>query len=272
MQPHATYEQLNALDLWNNIGHISLDEMRAVKLMNRVDTKFVLSQEDVLKFLKEASRLGYRVQINDGIFASRYDTLYFDTEERAMYVAHHNRQLTRQKIRSRCYVESGTTFIEVKNKSNRGRTSKRRIEIPRERFSDFWEDSEANGFITPLAHHSIETLLPSLSTRFIRITLVNPDLSERITIDLNLRYEDVRSGRSATINGMAIAELKQEGHGDSTTKRIFNQMGIKSLKVSKYCLGTALTVKGIKRNRMLEKIRTIEKRLGYNRIIINDVK
>lgn len=272
MQPYATYEHLNNLDLWSEMRHISLDEMRAVKLMNRIDTKFILDQESVITFLKEASSLGYRVQINDGVLASRYDTLYFDTEERAMYIAHHNQQLTRQKIRTRCYVESGTTFIEVKNKNNRGRTNKRRIEIPRECFTDFRTNDEANTFVAPLARYNLDTLLPSLSTRFVRITLVNPDLSERITIDLDLRYEDVRSGRSAEVKGMAIAELKQDGRVASTAKRLFSQMGIKPFKVSKYCLGTALTVEGIKRNRMLEKIRAIEKRLGYNRVTINDVK
>ena len=102
--------------------------------------------------------------------------------------------------------------------------------------------------------------------------MVNPNLSERITIDLDLRYEDVRSGRSAEVKGMAIAELKQDGRVDSTTKHLLSQMGIKPFKVSKYCLGTALTVEGIKRNRMLEKIRAIEKRLGYNRIVLNFVK
>lgn len=272
MQPYATYEHLNNLDLWSEMRHISLDEMRAVKLMNRIDTKFILDQESVITFLKEASSLGYRVQTNDGIFAYRYDTLYFDTEERAMYVAHHNQQLNRQKIRTRRYVESGTTFIEVKDKNNRGRTNKRRIEIPAMNFADFRAFDKANDFVSAISRHDITTLSASLSTRFVRITLVNPNLSERITIDLDLRYEDVRSGRSAEVKGMAIAELKQDGRVDSTTKRLLSQMGIKPFKVSKYCLGTALTVEGIKRNRMLEKIRAIEKRLGYNRIVLNFVK
>lgn len=272
MQPYATYEHLNNLDLWSEMGHISLDEMRAVKLMNRIDTKFILDQESVITLLKEASLLGYRVQTNDGIFAYRYDTLYFDTEERAMYVAHHNQQLNRQKIRTRRYVESGTTFIEVKDKNNRGRTNKRRIEIPAKNFADFRTSDKANDFVSAISRHDITTLSASLSTRFVRITLVNPNLSERITIDLDLHYEDVRSGRSAEVKGMAIAELKQDGRVDSTTKRLLSQMGIKPFKVSKYCLGTALTVEGIKRNRMLEKIRAIEKRLGYNRIVLNFVK
>ena len=39
-------------------------------------------------------------------------------------------------------------------------------------------------------------------------------------------------------------------------------MRIQPLKVSKYCLGTTLTVEGIKSNRFKEKIREIEKRLS----------
>ena len=38
------------------------------------------------------------------------------------------------------------------------------------------------------------------------------------------------------------------------------------MKISKYCLGTSLTVDGVKRNRMKEKLRAIEKRIGYGRI------
>ena len=262
-----TYEDLNSLPLWEHMATITLDEMRDVKLMNRVDTKYVVSESDVITLLEHMAKCGYRVQVIDGVRACRYDTLYYDTAERDMYVAHHNRQLTRQKIRTRTYVETGLTFLEVKNKNNRGRTKKRRTEIARNDFYSFADNAAARDFYSENGHYAHETISPALATRFVRITLVNPRLTERLTIDLSLEYEDMRNHNRASIPSMAIVELKQDGNVVSDLKRTMLEMRIRPLKVSKYCLGTTLTVEGIKRNRFKAKLRNIAKRLGTQEII-----
>lgn len=244
------------------MGTITLEQMRSVKLMNRIDTKYVASEEGVLRLLIEASKCGYRAQVHGGVIAARYDTRYYDTESRDMYIVHHNRQLTRQKIRTRHYEDGAATYLEVKNKNNRGRTKKKRIEIPIENLMDFAGNSEALSFIEPLARYNIKSLSPAIATRFVRITIVNPELTERITIDLDLEFTDLRSGRVGKIDGMAIIEIKQDGNIRSKAKDILNTLRIKPMRISKYCLGTALTVDGIKRNRMIEKIRRIEKRIA----------
>ena len=262
-----TYESLNSLPIWARMATITLDEMRDVKLMNRIDTKYVVSEGEMLTLLERMAECGYRVQIIDGVRACRYDTLYFDTEERDMYIAHHNRQLTRQKVRTRTYVETGLTFLEIKNKNNRGRTKKRRTEIARESFYSFAENAAARVFYEENGRYAHEAISPALTTRFVRITLVNPRLTERLTIDIALRYEDMRSHATASIPGMAIVELKQDGNTISDLKRIMLDMRIRPLKVSKYCLGTTLTVDGIKHNRFKQKLRNIAKRLGTNKIV-----
>lgn len=262
-----TYEALNSLPLWCNMATITLDDMRDVKLMNRIDTKYVLSEAEVLDMLRQAAECGYRVQIIDGVRACRYDTLYYDTLRRDMFRVHHNQQLTRQKIRTRLYVETAQAFLEIKNKTNRGRTKKRRIVISQSELRGFNSGdrvSETVAFYNENARYAIDAVSPALATRFTRITLVNPELTERLTIDLGLSYEDVRSRRIATISGMAIVELKQDGNTISTMKRILRDMRIAPLKVSKYCLGTTLTVDSIKRNRFKLKLRDIEKRLGLD--------
>ncbi|MBO7189535.1 MAG: polyphosphate polymerase domain-containing protein [Alistipes sp.] len=258
----ATYQNINDLALWQDMGTITLEQMRSVKLMNRIDTKYVASEEGVLRLLIEASKCGYRAQVHGGVIAARYDTRYYDTESRDMYIVHHNRQLTRQKIRTRHYEDGAATYLEVKNKNNRGRTKKKRIEIPIENLMDFAGNSEALSFIEPLARYNIKSLSPAIATRFVRITIVNPELTERITIDLDLEFTDLRSGRVGKIDGMAIIEIKQDGNIRSKAKDILNTLRIKPMRISKYCLGTALTVDGIKRNRMIEKIRRIEKRIA----------
>ena len=258
----ATYQNINDLALWQDMGTITLEQMRSVKLMNRIDTKYVASEEGVLRLLIEVSKCGYRAQVHGGVIAARYDTRYYDTESRDMYIVHHNRQLTRQKIRTRHYEDGAATYLEVKNKNNRGRTKKKRIEIPIENLMDFAGNSEALSFIEPLARYNIKSLSPAIATRFVRITIVNPELTERITIDLDLEFTDLRSGRVGKIDGMAIIEIKQDGNIRSKAKDILNTLRIKPMRISKYCLGTALTVDGIKRNRMIEKIRRIEKRIA----------
>lgn len=257
-----TYEALNNLDVWQQMPTITLYEMRGVKLMNRIDTKYVLSESEVLRLIDGLRAEGYSVQLIGDVRACRYDTLYYDTASRDMYIAHHNQQLTRQKIRTRTYLESDTTFLEIKNKTNRGRTKKRRVEIAHEELRNFEHNAAAMTFYSANARYAHPAISPALATRFVRITLVNPRLTERLTIDLSLSYEDVRSGHTATIPHMAIVELKQDGNSLSTAKRLMRDMRIPPFKVSKYCLGTTLTVDGIKHNRFKEKIREIHKRLS----------
>ena len=69
----------------------------------------------------------YFVQFNEGRRIADYNTLYYDTPDLKMYIAHHDRKLNRQKLRARIYVDSGIAFCEVKNKNNKGRTKKKRI-------------------------------------------------------------------------------------------------------------------------------------------------
>lgn len=256
-----TYEVLNSLDVWRTMPTITLEEMRSVKLMNRIDTKYVLSEREVITLLERTKSEGYRVQIIGDVRACRYDTLYYDTAERDMYITHHNRQLSRQKIRTRTYIETGISFLEIKNKNNRGRTKKRRAEIAHSEMLNFGNNDSAMSFYAENARYPHNAISPALSTCFVRITLVNPKLTERLTIDLALRYKDMRSDTEASIPGMAIVELKQDGNNLSTARGIMRDMHITPLKVSKYCLGTTLTVEGIKSNRFKAKVRDIEKRL-----------
>ena len=262
MTQSLTYDCLNKLDVWQQMPTITLDEMRSVKLMNRIDTKYILSEEEVLQLLQRALEASYRVQITEGVRACRYLTLYYDTPEREMFTLHHNRKLTRQKLRTRTYLESGTTFFEIKNKSNRGRTKKRRTEIKAEELMCFTQNSEARELLTRNSRYTIDNLQPALITSFSRITLVNPTLTERSTIDLELSYEDARTGNKAHIERMAIVEIKQDGNTASELKLMLRDMHIAPLKVSKYCLGTTLTVEGIKHNRFKAKIQQINKRLN----------
>ena len=107
---------------------ISLDEMESVKLMNRVDTKYVCHESQLPAILAQAAE-NYRVQEVAGKRVATYDTVYYDTDGLEMYLRHHDQQLTRRKVRIRTYLDTGAEFLEIKKKNNRGRTKKKRIEV-----------------------------------------------------------------------------------------------------------------------------------------------
>lgn len=256
-----TYEQLNRLPVWSQMPTITLDEMSAIKLMNRVDTKYVMRESQLDEMLRMATA-EYSVQVIGDVRACRYTTLYYDTADYDMYTRHHNQQLVRQKIRTRRYEESAQCYIEVKNKTNKGRTKKKRIVIPESAFEQVAQNTEAERFLRERANYQPEDITPALTTTFERITLVNKAHTERLTIDLNLRFGNVRKQTTGEMEGLVIVELKQDGMYFSPMKEILQRLRVKPFKVSKYCLGTVLTDADVKQNRYKQKIRLIEKMLN----------
>ena len=232
---------------------ISLAEMDSVKLMNRVDTKYVASLA-MLPAILQAARTDYFAQEVNGKRIASYDTMYYDTETLDMYMRHHDRQLVRQKIRIRQYLDTGQEFLEVKKKNNKGRTKKKRIALP-------VDEATIADFIEQKSRYSWATIAPHLRTAFHRITLVNKAKTERLTIDLDLVWENVLTGEKKTYPELVIIELKRDGNAPSQMTKIMLNQHIKPLKISKYCIGTALTTPGLKRNRFKAKIRRIEKLL-----------
>ena len=79
---------------------ISLDEMQGIKLMNRIDTKFVTTT-GVLRQLLLMANGAYRVQEIGGERNMRYNTTYLDTPDYQMFYAHQWGHANRQKVRFR---------------------------------------------------------------------------------------------------------------------------------------------------------------------------
>lgn len=242
---------------------ISLDEMSSVKLMNRIDTKFVMPLS-LLPELLHMAQSDYFVQEVCGKRTGDYDTTYYDTESLDMYIRHHDRQLVRQKIRVRTYVESRLYFLEVKRKNNKGRTKKKRIALPGTNLApdmlgqgrEVWSVED---FIAAKSRYRYEDISPRLRTTFTRITLVNRAKTERLTIDMCLGFTNLRTGAHADMPQLAIVELKRDGNAPSPMTGIMLTLRIHPLKISKYCIGTALTTPDIKQNRFKAKIRKLDK-------------
>ena len=90
-------------DILQTLPSISLEEMSAVKLMNRTDTKYLLNEQMLAGLAQGWPGLFY-VQENLNLRTAGYKTLYFDTPDAITYTIHHNQKLHRQKIRERIYV------------------------------------------------------------------------------------------------------------------------------------------------------------------------
>ena len=238
---------------------ISLAEMDAVKLMNRVDTKYLTDNETLVAVLRDAAAAGYRVLVADNSRISPYDSIYFDTEGLRMFTDHRNQKLHRQKVRTRAYVNSGEAFLEIKRKNNRGRTKKKRTGIPMAELPDFRADAAACRYLDEWSDFRAEDILPTLETAFDRITLVNPALTERITIDTDLRFKNFRTGREAVLRNAVIIELKQSGRAASPMKGILLDHRVKVARLSKYCIAVTLTDPSARAGRFREKVRLIEK-------------
>ena len=243
--------------------------MESVKLMNRIDTKYAVPLR-VLPSILKAAQEDYYVQEIAGKRVATYDTMYYDTETLDMYLRHHDQQLVRQKIRVRQYVDSHLTFLEIKRKNNKGRTNKKRIVVPGFEFDGSTasvlkhkrkpdEAVTVAEFIDMKSRYHWSNITPHLWTKFRRITLVNKAKTERLTIDMDLVWENVVSGTKKTYPELVIIELKRDGNVPSRMTDIMLEHHIHPFKISKYCIGTALTTPGLKRNRFKKKIRMIEK-------------
>ena len=246
-------KEIQASGILERMKPISLDEMKTVRLMSRTDTKYVAAERMLIPILEKAAENGYSVQYTTTALGG-YDSVYYDTDALEMYVKHHNRILTRQKIRVRTYLDSGIKFFEIKNKTNKGRTKKIRIPVENTGSENVFENGEISGFLQANSKYTPEMLTPSLQTGFHRITLVNPQKTERITIDTDVEFHNFRSGKSGSLDGLVIIELKKDGRYASTIGNVLRDFRIKPFKISKYCIGTVLTNPDVKANRFKRKI------------------
>ena len=249
-------------EILGRLDTITLGEMDSIKLMNRIDTKYLTDEAHLAAMLRDALGAGYRVLVTEGGRLATYDSVYYDTDDLRMFTDHHNRRLRRQKVRTRCYVASGSTFLEIKRKNNKGRTSKKRMAIPPAELQDFRSDGPACTYLESHSAFTAGELSPVLETMFVRITLVNRAKTERLTIDTRLSFKNFRTGLETDLKDAVIIELKQDGRAESEMKRILLDNRIKPMRVSKYCIAVTLTDPSARSGRFKAKVRRIEKTIN----------
>ncbi len=237
-----------------NFEKIGLNDMDNVKLMDRVDTKFIFSKEQFIELLPELSK-HYKALAIDGKTISAYESLYYDSEDLLFFNEHQRKRLNRMKVRYRKYLDSDISFLEVKHKY-KGRTNKMRIpsdelymNMPKDHI-DFVNDS--------VHFDDFGSLVATLTNNYKRITLVGHDINERLTIDLDLNFS--WNGKKVTMDYLVIAELKQSKvTRTSPFFQLMKNRKIRPLRLSKYCIGIIQLDPTVKYNRFKKKLLQIAK-------------
>ncbi|MBK8884291.1 MAG: polyphosphate polymerase domain-containing protein [Bacteroidales bacterium] len=246
-------------DIESELGKLdpaSLDNFSRVKLMNRVEIKYVFSTRKLTDLINLLGKHYFVLEINNRR-ALPYSTTYLDTSDSLFYNQHVRGEYSRYKIRYRKYETTNESFLEIKKKSNKRRTSKWRIEynqVP----GAF--DSRAAGFIEDYLQVSSSLIKPAIINKFSRITLAGYILKERITIDFNISFSGTENQKIISMPYLAVAELKKEAFSDSSPfKDLIKQLNIYPSGFSKYCIGSALLNDSLKKNMLKPKLLLLNK-------------
>jgi hypothetical protein len=246
-------------DIVNSFDPICLGEMERVWLMNRIDTKYVMSVHRLPDLLSVLSR-DYKILEMEGLRAFPYFTKYLDTSGFRFFNQHVTGRPVRHKVRYRTYLSAGTTWLEIKKRSANGRTIKWRIK--NDLRSDGTPDPAACSFIEQYLPGGSQGLKPVLINRFERITLVGSEINERATIDFDISFTNMLDNQ-LKYPCMAIIELKRDGRQErSPVADAMKALSVRSSGFSKYCFGVS-ELYDIPRKFILKEKLSLLKKIEY---------
>ncbi|MFC4333592.1 polyphosphate polymerase domain-containing protein [Salininema proteolyticum] len=224
---------------------ISLEELNSrAALQTRVDQKYLLTPDQFGALGGMLAADGWSCLEEGGRRRFRYDSVYFDTPDLRTFTDHRKRRRHRFKVRTRTYVDSGDCMFEVKLKSGRGDTVKKRLPYTRE--DAFRLTPEARGFLSRHLRENYGTeaphgLAPTLRTEYLRITLTDGTGASRLTCDTAFVCSTAAERRIA--RPMWIVETKS-ATGRSRADRLLWSMGARPEKISKFCVAAAMLFPG----------------------------
>ena len=229
---------------------VGLEELNtAAALQTRVDRKYVIPVLRANQLLASLDS-GVRVLEMDGLRTFEYDSVYFDTPRLDSYLLAARGRRRRFKIRTRTYVDSATSFLEVKTEGGREATVKERIPYaPADRSRITAEGLSYVNDTLSAAVGSVPAgpLRPVLETRYRRTTLFLPASGSRATLDEAVTWQ--RPGRAAwLLDGSMVLETKT-GSGAGPLDRYLWANGIRPSRISKFATGMAALCPELPANR-----------------------
>jgi hypothetical protein len=233
---------------------ISLEEVNRASLMRRKDNKYLFNVRHLSPLLSLVKN-DYRVLDIDGHRAQDYHTRYFDTDGREMYHKHHRGLANRHKVRIRRYGASDLHFLEVKRKNAKGVTTKKRVRTDGMDHTLLLKEEK---FLLSCSPYVGEGMAPAMENKFQRVTLVNHQQTERVTLDFDLRFSSRQTTDELFLPGIAIAEIKYEGFlSASSMHGAMRHSKITPSRFSKYAIGMALLHADLKQNRFKRRVRKV---------------
>lgn len=225
--------------LASDLPGIGLSELNAAAgLQTRVDTKYLLTPEQMVAVLNQMTGQ-LRVLDIDGQRSFRYESVYFDTAALQTFRDHRQGRRQRFKVRTRLYENSGDCMLEVKVKNGRGSTVKHRMAYPAAQ--RFVLNDQGRAFIAQVLADEYGARAPKLEAALIggyrRTTFVDLEDGARMTCDTNLNWRD-EVDRVAGPDAVLV-ETKSAS-GASRIDLALRAAGIRPVRISKYCVGTAL--------------------------------
>jgi hypothetical protein len=163
-------------------------------------------------------------------------------------------------------VDSRLAFLEVKHKTNKGRTIKSRMQTPELTAVLFGEKVD---FLHTTYPYDVAQLEPKLWVEYTRITLVSHHRKERVTIDLNLSVNWNR--QTISLPHVSIVEIKQDGFSQqSDMAQQLRRHQVRPTGFSKYCVGISMLYPELKHNNFKSNLRIVEKLAqGPSHVYIN---
>jgi hypothetical protein len=229
---------------------VGLEELNeAAALQTRVDRKYVVGTAQADRILASIP-CRVRVLDMDGRRCFAYDSVYFDTAQLDSYLLAATGRRRRYKIRTRTYVDSAVSFLEVKTEGARDATVKERIPYSlddRARLT-----TEGLAYVNETLAATVGTvpqgpLQPVLETGYGRTTLYLPDSGSRATIDTDVAWR-CPEGDSQVLDGAVILETKS-GSAPSPLDRHLWASGVRPCRISKFATGMAALHPALPANR-----------------------
>lgn len=208
-------------------------------LQERYDTKYVLDLATAVATLELLDPNWQVLQVDRKRFTA-YQSSYYDDQDFGLFRDHVMGRRLRYKVRTRRYGDDPDEMLEIKLKSGRGGTIKRRIQravaygseltnIERQWVSDTILDDYGRRPQTPLKY--------SLALNYTRRTMFNPVSGDRLTIDSGVVAE-ADCGRATPVGDAVVIEVKSVVWSCPTV-RLLHRHRIRPVNFSKYCAAAA---------------------------------
>ncbi|MGM9471502.1 polyphosphate polymerase domain-containing protein [Pseudarthrobacter sp. YS3] len=240
----------------SRLPSVGLDELNAdAALQTRVDRKYVVP-ETLAQELLATFDADVRVLEMDGSRCFAYDSVYFDTARLDSYLLAAHGRRRRYKVRTRTYVDSNLSFLEVKTEGAREATVKERIPYgltDRARITAEGLDYVNETLAAAVGGAPAGPLGPVLETRYHRTTLYLPQSGSRATIDTGVTWQRP-GGQAWVLDGAVILETKSGSAAGPLDRHLWAH-GVRPSRISKFATGMAALCPDLPANRWNRTLR-----------------